>query len=40
MITDVLNAFKFGQDKGQATIELTISADMIAKAAAMVKPPQ
>jgi hypothetical protein len=40
MITDVLNAFKFGQEKGLASIDLTISADMIAKAAAMVKPPQ
>jgi hypothetical protein len=36
-ITDVLNAFKFTQDKGLVTVELEISASAIDKAAGMIK---
>jgi hypothetical protein len=37
LLNDVLNAFKFGQDGGLVTVELTIPASLIDKAAGMVK---
>lgn len=37
LITDVLNSFKFGQEKGLVTVEVTISSSVIEKAAGMVK---
>jgi hypothetical protein len=40
IITDVLNAFQFSQDKGRAIVELTIPATMIDKIAGMVKQQQ
>jgi hypothetical protein len=37
IITDVLNGFKFNQEQGNASVELTIAASTIEKAAGMVK---
>ncbi|OAI40508.1 hypothetical protein AYO40_00830 [Planctomycetaceae bacterium SCGC AG-212-D15] len=40
LITDLLNAFQFSQDKGRVIVELTIPATVIDKAAGMIKEQQ